>query len=202
MRKIILILSALSIALFAQNKIEEVRERVAEINIGFLNSLQPSDNQIDDLENLLNSLDNKDINLERSVEALNDYRTLLNKENNVDSLKKAFRSVNNKFNSAAYDYFYDKLIRTSEQKILVFSTSMSCKCTLEMCYQQEAEVQKFCKENNYEYAVIDAWEDPEIQQKYKVGFVPEIIILKEDNSVMNKFTRNENLADLLQGINK
>lgn len=200
MRRIILILSVFAISLFAQNKIEEVRERVTEINIGFLNSLQHSVNQIAELKNLLNSVDNKDFNFRHTIEVLNDYKTLLNNENNVDSLKKAFRSVNNKFNSAAYNYFYDKLIKSSKQKILIFSTSMSCECTLEMCYQQEAEVQKFCKENYYDYAVIDTWEDFEIQQKYKVGFVPTVILLNPDNNELKRFTRMENLYPQLSSL--
>lgn len=203
MRRIIIFLLVFSFSLFAQNNIEQVRDKIAEINIGLLNSQPPSINQINDLRNLLNDSDNKEIGLSRTSKKLNEFNAFLMNENNIDSLKIVFREVNNQVNTDAGNYFYDKLLKSNKSKILVLSTTISCECTLEMCYQQETEVQKFCKENDYDYAVIDTWTDTDIQNKYNAGFVPTIIVLGKKNSVINQFSRSDKLVELLnQLINK
>ncbi|MDZ7763729.1 MAG: hypothetical protein U5K00_04795 [Melioribacteraceae bacterium] len=199
----LLILLLLSVSVFAQSNIDKLRNTISEINTGFLYSNLPDENKLQLIEttlSLIESSEREKIDITEVRSEFFNYKELLKHEQNVDSLKKAFRSVNNRFNSVAYNYFYDKLIKSSKQKILVFSTSMSCECTLEMCYQQEVEVQKFCKENNYEYAVIDTWEDFEIQQKFKVGFVPTVILLDPDNNELKRFTRMENLYPQLSSL--
>lgn len=202
MKKIILFLIVFTAPLFAQDNIEIVRDRIAEINIGFLGSLQPAVNQINELEKLLISIDNKEFDLKRTIGKLNEFNSFLKMENNVDSLRKSFIAINNQFNTVACKYFYEKLMQSQKRKIVVLSTSISCPCTLEMCYKQEAEVQKFCKENPlaYDYAIIDTWTNSDIQNKYQAGFVPTVIELSEDNLVMNRFSRSEKLIALLKEL--
>lgn len=190
-------------SVISQNKIDQLRNEISEINISFLNSKLPGENKFTGLENLLNSFYADEKSKFETSEIITEFEIFLdslNQVENVDSLKKTFRAVNNKFNSLSYKYFYQKAVNSSKQKVLVFSTSMSCECTLGMCYQQEAEVQKFCKENNYDYAVIDTWEDFEIQQKYKVGFVPTVIFLDSDNTEIKRFTRVENLYPQISSL--
>lgn len=199
----ILILFLFAVTVFAQDKIDQLRNEISEINISFLHSKLPVENKFTGLENLLNSFYADEVPKFETSEIITEFDIFLdslNQVENIDSLKKTFRAVNNKFNALSYNYFYEKAVNSSKQKILVFSTSMSCECTLEMCYQQETEVQKFCKENNYDYAVIDTWEDFEIQQKYNIGFVPTIIFLDSNNTEIKRFTRVENLYPQLSSL--
>jgi hypothetical protein len=199
----LLILFLFAVTVSAQDKIDRLRNEICEINISFLHSKSPGENKFIGLENLLNSFYADEESKFETSEIITEFEIFLdslNQVENVDLLKKVFRTVNNKFNALSYKYFYEKAVNSSKQKILVFSTSMSCECTLEMCYQQEAEVQKFCKENNYDYAVIDSWEDFEIQQKYKVSFVPTAIFLDSNNTEIKRFTRVENLYPQLSSL--
>jgi hypothetical protein len=200
MRKVILLLFVFCTSIIARHDLENIREQFAKINISLLNSAPPSLRKIEDLKQLIisiNDISNEQYDLTECIKELEYFTEVINNESNVDSLKKCFRSVNNKFNSITGIYFYNRVINSSNKKIIVFSTSMSCECTLEQCYRQEAEVQKFCSENNYEYAVVDCWEEFEPQQKYDVGFIPTILVLDEKNSITGKYVRSEKLNDLL-----
>lgn len=201
----LLILTLFGVSVFAQSNIDKLRNTISEINIDFLYSKLPDQKKLTEFGYLLNSFyadEETKFEISEIITEFEIFLDSLNQAENVDSLKKAFRAVNNKFNSLSYKHFYEKAVNSSKQKILVFSTSMSCECTLEMCYQQEAEVQKFCKENNYDYAVIDTWEDYEIQQKHKVGFVPTIIFLDSNNTEIKRFIREESLYPQLSSLVK
>jgi hypothetical protein len=111
----------------------------------------------------------------------------------VDTLKKVFRNVNNGFNSLFGDYFIDELQKSPKKKIILFSTSMSCECTLEMCYKQEAEIQKLLKENPdmFDYAVVDCFTNYDLQSKYEIGFIPTVIVLNSKNKEVKRILREE-----------
>lgn len=177
---------------FPQDKIELLRNEINEINISFLNSKLAGENKFSEFVNLLNSFYADEKSKFETAEVIAEFEIFLdslNQVKNFDSLRKTFSAVNNKFNSLCYNYFYQILLNSSKQKILVFPTSSYCECTLDMCYRQQTEVQKFCKGNNFDYSVIDNWKDFQIQQKYNVDFVPTIIILDPDNKEIHSFKR-------------
>ena len=199
----LLILILLSASVFAQSNIDKLRTTISEINIGFLYSNIPDENKLAELENRLNTFyADEELKFETS-EIMTEFKIFLdslNQAENVDSLKKAFRAFNNKFNAKTYSHFYERIIKSRGNKIIIFSTSMSCECTLEQCYRQESEIQKFCRDNNYEYVVIDAWEDFELQKKYNVGFIPTVILLNSVNIEQKRFVREENLYPKLSSL--
>lgn len=198
MKNTIIFLLTSATLLFAQSKIEMLRDHISDVNIGFLESKLPDEKKLQSIESSLAAIEKTDsYNVVEVLNELNNYNSILNSENNVDSLKKAFRTVNNKFNASTYKYFYDKIIKSRGKKIIIFSTSMSCECTLEQCYKQESEVQEFCRDNNYEYVVIDTWEDSELQKKHNVGFIPTVILLNSTNNEQKRFVREEKLSNKL-----
>jgi len=196
MNRILLIVLLGINTLFAQAEIGKLRNIISEINIGFLNSEFPDKNKLVLLQKTLDLIEagaEGKFDLSEMKTELSGFKQLIKYEQIVDSLKKAFRSINNIFNSVVHNYFYDKLINSSKQKIIIFSTSMSCECTLEQCYEQETKIQKFCRDNNYEYAVIDSWVDVELQQKYKIDFIPTVLVLDRANSIIERIVRSDNL---------
>lgn len=64
-----------------------------------------------------------------------------------------------KLNNYYYNEAGEKFFSSQKIKILLFSTSMSCHCTLEMCKNQLIDILMFVKTNNneYDYLVIDAY---------------------------------------------
>jgi hypothetical protein len=186
--------------------IRETREKFAEINISFLKNNYPEAASINELGNLLNNLKQanelpKVISVKkdfknRIVKLIDYYKTFekfYQDKPDVDTLKKVFRVVNNEFNTQFGNYFIDELKKFSKKKIILFSTSMSCECTLEMCYKQEAEIQKLLKENPnmFDYAVVDCFTNFDLQSKYEIGFIPTVIVLSSKNKEVKRIVREE-----------
>ncbi len=191
---------------------ERMRTIISEINIELNNNKLPRKSDISRLNKLIYSI-NKTENLEENKkqdvdyiikvnELFNSFKTFniaFKKRIEVDSLKKIFRNVNSKFNSIAGNYFYKKVIKSTKMKIIFFSTSMSCECTLDMCYQQESEIQKLYKNNfnKFEYATIDCFGNFELMSEYGIGYIPVAIIADSNNNEIKRFERDENLFNNL-----
>ena len=191
---------------------KETREKIAQINISFLRIDKPDKSFVSELEKQLNELKN-DKTLPNSIIADKEHKNktelliksfktfekLFRSKPEVDTLKKVFRVVNNEFNSLLGNYLLDELNNSSKKKIIIFSTSMSCECTLELCYKNEAEVQKLGKENPglFDYAVVDCLTNFDLQSKYEVGFIPVVLVLDEKNKEIKRFVREENLYSKL-----
>ena len=192
--------------------IKEMREKIAQINILFLKNDYPDNSKVNELSKLFNTLKQekslpkanltmKDYENEKEG-LINSYKTFekfYRSKPAVDTLKKVFRVVNNKFNTLFGKYFLDDLNKSSKKKVILFSTSISCECTLEMCYKQEAEIQKLQKENPglFDYAVVDCFTNFDLQSKYEVGFIPVVLVLDEKGKEVKRFVREENLYSKL-----
>jgi len=163
--------------------IKETREKIALVNISFLGNNTPDKPLVDEFGKLLSELKDRRINAgsisndknyknksDQLIKSFKAFEKFYQRKPEVDTLKKVFRVVNNKFNSLFGNYLLDELKKSSQKKIILFSKSMSCECTLEMCYRQEAEVQKLMKENPnlFDYAVVDCFKDFDLQTKYEV----------------------------------
>jgi len=186
--------------------IKETREKFAQINISFLENNTPDKALVNELEKLLSELKNDKIllnsinadkerknKIEQLIESFKTFEQFFQDNPEVDTLKKVFRVVNNKFNSLFGKYLLDELKKSSKKKIILFSTSMSCECTLEMCYKQEAEIQKLLKENPdmFDYAVVDCFTNYDLQSKFEIGFIPTVIVLDSKNKEVKKIVREE-----------
>ncbi|MCX6173946.1 MAG: hypothetical protein NTZ27_04230 [Ignavibacteriales bacterium] len=195
--------------------IKETREKLAQLNMTFLKNDYPDKSTVDELGKLLTELkevktfpesisDSQKANekRERLIESFNAFENFFKNNPEVDTLKKAFRVVNNEFNSLLGNYFLDELKKTSNKKIIVFSTSMSCECTLEMCYKQESEIQKLLKDNPglFDYAVVDCFTNFDLQTKYEVGFIPVVLVMDEKGMEIKRFVRSENLFTELNSL--
>jgi hypothetical protein len=188
--------------------IKQTREQISHINISFYGNNYPKDTSLNELSESLGKLLNEKV-IPETIKSQKDYKKEINQlfdsykefkkfyqtKPELDTLKKVFRSVNNNFNSLYGKYFLNELRKSSKQKVILFSASMSCECTMEMCYKQEAEIQKLLKENRgmFEYAVIDAYENSELQDQFKVGFIPSVIMQDTIGKEMRRLIRTENL---------
>ncbi|MFC2103677.1 hypothetical protein ACFLSS_04530, partial [Bacteroidota bacterium] len=106
------------------------------------------------------------------------------------------------FQNIFYDYSREKFFSSHKQKILFFSTSMSCHCTLEMSRIQTAELLKFISENDdkYNYWVIDSYWHNELQIEYETLFAPSIIVFDGNNQVLYKIEYEEEMLANLENI--
>jgi len=98
-----------------------------------------------------------------------------------------------------YDYKKEKFLSSNKTKFLLFSTSMSCHCTLEMCKNQTIDILNFIKENNneYDYWIIDSYEHNDLQLKYETFFAPSVIVFDDLNKVLLKIEYEQNMKEQL-----
>lgn len=196
MQKIfLLIITFICFVNLKANEIHKSRNVFEKINISFLEQSLPSKSLISELNEKLAELKSIEPKIDNLISAFEEFKSIFTQNTEIDTVKKAFRIVNNSFNSLFGNYFLDELNNSSKKKIIIFSTSMSCECTLEMCYKQEAEIQKLQKENPdlFDYAVVDCFTNFDLQSKYEVGFIPIVLILDSKNKEVKRFTREENL---------
>ncbi|MFO7524706.1 MAG: hypothetical protein R6W68_04585 [Ignavibacteriaceae bacterium] len=94
-----------------------------------------------------------------------------------------------------YEYNKEKFFLSPNKKIILFSASMSCYCTLEMCREQAIQLIKFIRSNsnNYNYWIIDSFENNELQIEYMTLFAPSVIVFGGDNEVFYKIEYDEEM---------
>ncbi len=94
-----------------------------------------------------------------------------------------------------YEYNKAKFFSSTKKKIILFSTSMSCYCTLEMARNQTIDIIKFVKENYDEYdcLIVDSFEHNELQIEYMTLFAPSVIVFDGNNEVLYKIEYEEKM---------
>ena len=185
---------------------EAIKEDAANYFLALANN--SSDSQIE-FEKLKSSLYSR-IDL---TEAENTYQT---KKQSLDSLKNHFNEYESiikniskdsalvlfnqwylHFSKTFYNYAQEKFFSSEKVKLLLFSASVSCACTLEMCRKQTIDLINFAKQNGYDYWIVDSFENNQLQIEYETLFAPSVIVLDENNKCLLKIQYDENMISKL-----
>jgi len=134
----------------------------------------------------------------RSIDSLKKHLTEFESEAKNIPTDSAFVLFNDwylHFQNIFYDYSKQKFFLSTKTKILLFSTSMSCYCTLKMSRIQTVELLKFITENSddYEYWIIDSYWFNELQIEYETLFAPSVIVFNGNNEVLYKIEYEEKM---------
>jgi hypothetical protein len=118
----------------------------------------------------------------------------------ADSALVLFNQWYLQFSNTFYEYNKVRFFSSNKTKILLFTASISCHCTLEMCKNQLIDILEFVKENNYEYDhwVVDSYWYNELQIKYETLFAPSVIIFNSNNEVLHKIEYDEKMLTSLK----
>jgi hypothetical protein len=162
---------------------------------------------LEQLQSSLNSIDTNKLNdwykidnivFNKLITDLNNYESEL-KNISADSALYLFHLWYLQLSNTFYDYanpsFFGERPSFLEQrdKIILFSTSMSCYCTMEMCIKQAAEIMQFAKTNNLDYWIIDSYEHSELQIKFETLFAPSVILFDSHNQILTKIEYDDNM---------
>jgi hypothetical protein len=157
---------------------ESVEKESERILVSFSDgdSLNPTD--LNELKNLLSSEIGiegyesfRDIN-QKNIDSLKNHLNEFESESQNISTDSAFVLFNDwylHFQNIFYEYSKEKFFSSPKQKILFFSTSMSCYCTLKMSREQTVDVLQFVRSNNddCDYWIIDSYWYNELQIEYE-----------------------------------
>jgi hypothetical protein len=138
-----------------------------------------------------------------SIDSLKNHLTEFESELKNISTDSAFVLFNDwylHFQNIFYEYSKEKFFSSDRTKILFFSTSMSCYCTLRMSRIQTVELLKFIIENSdhYEYWIIDSYWFNELQIEYETLFAPSVIVFDGNNKVLYKIEYEEKMLAILE----
>ena len=192
--------------------VEKEAERIL-ISLSDGDSINSSD--LTELKNLLSSETGievsksfSDVN-QKNIDSLINHLNEFESESQNISTDSAFVLFNDwylHFQNIFYDYSKQKFFSSPKQKILFFSTSMSCYCTLKMNREQTVELLKFISENNgqFDYWIVDSYWYNELQIEYETLFAPSVIVFDLNNEVLYKIEYDEKmitqLTDYLNNI--
>lgn len=165
----------------------------SEIGFGKVKSSLYSDIDINELEKTYQVSKHE---LDSLKNHFNEFELTL-KNISSDSALVLFNQWYLHFSNTFYNYADEKFFSSNKTKILFFSTSMSCQCTLEMCRKQTIEILNLAKEKNYDYWIVDSYEHNELQIKYETFFAPSLIVFDKNNEVMKKIEYDEEMITKL-----
>lgn len=101
----------------------------------------------------------------------------------IDSALVLFNQWYLHFSSTFYNYADEKFFSSNKIKILFFSTSMSCLCTLEMCRRQTMEILNLARGSNLDYWIVDSYQHNDLQIKYETF----LLIIEKKEYLQAKF---------------
>jgi hypothetical protein len=186
--------------------IEKKAERIL-ISLSDGKSVDPS--SLTELNNLLSSVAETDLAgysipaSRQSIDSLANHLLEFESELKNISTDSAFVLFNEWYlhlRNIFYEYSKEKFFSSNKTKILLFSTSMSCYCTLKMSRNQTVELIKYVSENTdkYDYWVIDSYWFNELQIQYETLFAPSVIVFDGNNQVLYKIEYEEKMLSLLR----
>ncbi len=105
-----------------------------------------------------------------------------------------------KYGNTFYEYLKKQFFSIEKPKVLFFSASVSCACTIEMCRNQLKDILEFVKNNNdgYFYWIVDSYEHNELQIRYDTYFTPSVILFNSKNEIKYKIEYDENMISKLK----
>jgi len=120
----------------------------------------------------------------------------------VDTLRSAIKDLRQSFMNAFAEHFYATGMISKTKKVILFSTSVSCECTLKMCEEQELALYSLQSSNHSRLTVIvvDAFHHYNLQKKHGVAFLPTVIVLDEVNKELTRMERGEQITEKIRSV--
>jgi hypothetical protein len=187
---------------------ESIENEAEEILISLSDGDTLYSSELSDLKNLLNSFVEKntsEINLDnspRSIDSLKHHLSEFESELKNISTDSAFVLFNYWYlhlQNIFYKYSREKFFSSSKTKILLFSTSMSCYCTLEMCKKQLVEILKMKRDtgDTYSFLAVDSYWNNDLELKYETYFAPSVLVFNQSNEVILRVEYDEEMIEKL-----
>lgn len=186
--------------------VEKEAERIL-ISLSDGDSINSSD--LTELKNLLDSEIDDEVSKsfpavnQKSIDSLINHLNEFESEMKIISTDSAFVLFNDWYlhlQNIFYNYSQQKFFSSPKQKILFFSTSMSCYCTLKMSREQTVELLKFISEipKEYDYWIIDSYWYNDLQIEYETLFAPSVIVFNGNNEVLYIIEYEEKMVSILE----
>lgn len=186
---------------------ESIEKEAEEILISLSDGDTLYSSELSDLKNLLDSFvvkSTSEINRDNSsrIDSLKYHLSEFESESKNISTDSAFVLFNDWYlhlQNIFYEYSKEKFFSSSKTKILLFSTSMSCYCTLEMCKKQLVEILKMKRDtgDSYSFLAVDSYWNNDLQLIYETYFAPSVLVFNQSNELILKIEYDEEMIEKL-----
>lgn len=202
---VVLLVIGVSVNTFSQ-VYETIEKAAVQYFINLSNESSDTDNDLIRLKDLLFQSYDKTVLETKYQLSINDFDSLKKhfdefeltiKNISRDSALVLFNQWYLHFSNLLYNYADEKFFSSNKTKLLFFSTSISCHCTLEMCKKQTIEILNLAKEKNLDYWIVDSFEHNDLQIRYETLFAPVLIVFDGKNKALHKIEYQENMIEKL-----
>jgi hypothetical protein len=177
----------------AETDILKARDDIKTIKLKLFSNEYPSLEVINELKS---SLDNSSSLL---TEKLNLFHTLVSAGKNRETLLAVINDFSDEFYKEYGEEIFNLIKEIESTRFILFTTSMSCECTILMCREYEAALYKVIdKKPDCTFAVIDTYSNETITDRFNVSFVPVLLIIDENGTELDRFVRDENISESLK----
>lgn len=185
-------LLVLSSGLTCAQLYESLENEAVDVLLSLAAGTSVSKDKIANLKEILHS--DPSVNSDSLANHLTEFESELESISS-DSALVLFNQWYLRLSNTFYEYNKEKFFSSTNKKIILFSASMSCYCTLEMCKEQTIQILKFIRSNNnsFDYWIIDSFEHNELQIEYLTLFAPSVIVFNENNEVLYKIEYEEKM---------
>jgi hypothetical protein len=185
-------LLVLSSGLTCAQLYESLENEAVDVLLSLAAGTSVSKDEIANLKEILHS--DSSVNSDSLINHLTEFESELESISS-DSALVLFNQWYLRLSNTFYEYNKEKFFSSPNKKIILFSTSISCYCTLDMCKVQTIQILNFIRSNNnsFDYWIIDSFEHNELQIEYLTLFAPSVIVFNENNEVLYKIEYEEQM---------
>jgi hypothetical protein len=116
-----------------------------------------------------------------------------------DTMLSLINTFSDEFYKLHGSEMYSRIQQSGKSRFVLFITTLSCECTINMCRDyEEAMYRILAKNNDYDFVIIDSFTDGAITDAFDISFVPVLIIQDESGKEVTRFTREENISEKLK----
>ncbi len=208
MKKFWIALFCFSLQIASAQSISKLNDEIVSLYLKAFNKNEIKQQDIELVKNELNQFirpnnENMFLSEDDVSTLLQDFGKNITTFLQEDNCYKPLYSFYMKFISAINEDYKQKLSLTNKKKLLLLTTSVSCECTMTLCYKHLAELIPISLQDKSQFELIieDTWNKTLLKDVYKVGFIPTVIILDKNNNEIKRLVRGSSLADEIININ-
>lgn len=175
---------------------ESLENEAVDVLLSLAAGTSVSKDKFANLKEILHS--DPSVNSDSLINHLNEFESELESISS-DSALVLFNQWYLRLSNTFYEYNKEKFFSSQKTKIILFSTSMSCYCTLEMAKDQTIDLLNFIRTNDetYDYWIVDSFEHNELQIEHLTLFAPSVIVFNGNNEVLYKIEYEEKMLEQL-----
>lgn len=203
----ILLLLFNGLAVFPQDA-DEINNRAAAVLLTLSQDKVFPEKEFNELKNLILPYDNGDnpvMKVPVDVSSFDSLKSHLrkyeteNKSINSDSSLVLFTDWYLHLQRVFYNYNKQNFFNSTKTKVLFFTTSVSCHCTMEMCRKQLVDILELrdTSEAAYSFLIVDSYWNNDLQLKYETYFAPAVLIFSSSNEMISLIEYDEKMAEKL-----